>query len=519
MLQMEILERLRDESAPSISALADVVKATRPSVSRSLHTLEEQGYVQREGRSWHLTEAGEAEAATAVAKLKNSAEDVIGLAARKFKVVDRIGHATDLVPKFDEIVGLTTQSIQDTLLKHEWNALSGLDTNAMDSFISGAAASAVGDAAVNDAGTMAEQVAAATATGSVLDALALSAANLDALDSVQHSIISAGGNSVLDNLDTAASAAQIDDYLHHSLALNSFGADELMSVRNSFVHSVGGAAKSLVDVQEHYASLLGLIPPMESLLPYDSIALQTSLLAGAMDHVVAIQQADVGMLAPHSSEMANVSSAFEQLDVVASSLSDFFRDEVELLRLPNVGVTVASVAEQMVLSTAPVTHYLEAAHYLYQAEMGAEEKYAPTLDDQEVGNSRLDPMLQSLDPDFVGMRRGAWLTLNSDNPDRLRQAATSQRELLSQLLRRLAPEGQAKNGEPGSKMKARIKVVLGGSESGTVFVTNVSSAICSYYDRLNVFTHTNQKHEASLRAMLHTGEGLMELLLVNASME
>lgn len=519
MLQIEILERLRDEPARSISVLADIVNATRPSVSRSLHTLEEQGYVQRQGRSWHLTEVGEVEAATAVAKLKDSAEDVIGLAARKFRAMDRIGYATDLVSTFDQIVGFTSQSIQDALPKHDWNALSGLDTNAMESFINGSAALAMQDAILHDMGSVAEQVAAATASGSASDTLALSAASLDALDSAQHSMISVG--SVLDTLDAAGSAAQIGDYLHHSLALDSFSSYELASIRNSFVHGIGDAAMSLVGAQQDYASLLELIPPMESLLPYDSVALQTNLLADAMDHVLALQRADASMLSLQSSEMANVSWAFEQMDVVTSSLSDFFRDELELLRLPNVGVTLASVAEQMILSTVPVTHYLEATRYLVDAAIEpSEAPPAARHRMEDVGNQRLDPLLRRLDPNFVDMRHGAWIALNGDNPDRWRHAASSQRNLLTQLLRTLAPEMKfTDDNQPGSQMKERVKVLISGSNSGADFVKHVSDAVYSYYAQLNKFDHTNQKHGASLRAILHAGEGLMEFLLVNLSTE
>lgn len=57
-LQVKILLTLEKKPAKTIVALTEFVNAQRPSVSRSLKILKNQGLVFRNQRGWHLTEAG-----------------------------------------------------------------------------------------------------------------------------------------------------------------------------------------------------------------------------------------------------------------------------------------------------------------------------------------------------------------------------------------------------------------------------------------------------------------------------
>ena len=66
-----------------------------------------------------------------------------------------------------------------------------------------------------------------------------------------------------------------------------------------------------------------------------------------------------------------------------------------------------------------------------------------TLDD-------LDAALSSINPHLMDIRRGAWAALASDQPDSLRQAAHSGRELIDQVLKDGAPDAAIK-GEPNFK--------------------------------------------------------------------
>ncbi len=106
------------------------------------------------------------------------------------------------------------------------------------------------------------------------------------------------------------------------------------------------------------------------------------------------------------------------------------------------------------------------------------------------------------------------MALDSPNPDRLSQAAGSQRNLLTQLLRTVVPDLDVDDETRGSKIKAKARVIMHGSDSQAEHVKQVANAVYSNYAVLSKYDHTNQKHESFVRALLHTAEGLMEMILV-----
>ena len=67
-------------------------------------------------------------------------------------------------------------------------------------------------------------------------------------------------------------------------------------------------------------------------------------------------------------------------------------------------------------------------------------------------------------------------------------------------------------------MKARVRIVIGESKSDAEFADAIAKAVLSYYRQLNKYTHHNMKHEESLRAALHTGEGLIRFILSKVNM-
>ncbi|MDQ3540901.1 MAG: hypothetical protein M3440_09450, partial [Chloroflexota bacterium] len=58
------------------------------------------------------------------------------------------------------------------------------------------------------------------------------------------------------------------------------------------------------------------------------------------------------------------------------------------------------------------------------------------------------------------------------------------------------------------------RVIMHGSDSQAEHVKQVANAVYSSYAVLSKYDHTNQKHESFVRALLHTAEGLMEMILV-----
>ena len=70
LLQVTLLQELQSEPAKSVTELASRVDKLRPSVSRSLKLLRQQGLVTYEGRKWQVTPSGQEEADRAKEKLQ-----------------------------------------------------------------------------------------------------------------------------------------------------------------------------------------------------------------------------------------------------------------------------------------------------------------------------------------------------------------------------------------------------------------------------------------------------------------
>ncbi len=87
MLQRRILATLKSEPAPNITTLAERLDDHRPSVSRSLKSLREEGLVVRGARGWGLTEAGVARAEEAIARLEETHRAASELSAKSLSAI------------------------------------------------------------------------------------------------------------------------------------------------------------------------------------------------------------------------------------------------------------------------------------------------------------------------------------------------------------------------------------------------------------------------------------------------
>jgi hypothetical protein len=59
----------------------------------------------------------------------------------------------------------------------------------------------------------------------------------------------------------------------------------------------------------------------------------------------------------------------------------------------------------------------------------------------------LDEWLHEIDPHLINIRQGAWAAVYSSQPDTIRQAAHSGRELIRQVLERLGPDEEVRRAE------------------------------------------------------------------------
>ena len=136
----------------------------------------------------------------------------------------------------------------------------------------------------------------------------------------------------------------------------------------------------------------------------------------------------------------------------------------------------------------------------------------PPLSDREDQQALLD-LLTYLNPDLADRWKGSWQALSDSNPDRLRQAAFSYRELIRMVLDELAPDVEVDPSKQGSKRKAQVRQVLDGREAD--FAGAMVEGLPKLYDSLSKSAHTPYRNEVAVRAALMAGDGLLLFLLSN----
>lgn len=495
-LQTQILAALSVSAVESVSAFAKSLEKPRPSVSRSLHRLAQDGYVEKQGRTWQLTETGRHEAALATKALQTATKEVVEITGKKFKAVssisDRMTTPVARLSFSDQFSGLQFDLANTTL-------------GQMSSFI--------------------DQV-------SVADALGL--ASVSSAITANFGLNARADQKLLSNL--AGSAAQMGDLveiatglvnpaLSASSALDSLipkwsGFSPLAEAMRSWqTEGVASLAAPLLSVQDSYASILNCLPTIDHSLGYCAIADQTRLMASTLSNVM--QLPDYGNLAARLAVGDEVDPNLlripANLSLISSSLADVFHENLLSLGGSNTPFQPSVLSDHLYYSTLPVSHYAQASRHLLVDELFELSDESQSRTNEDLGNEELDPLLSRLDPDFVGKRRGSWIALNGTNPDRLAHAAGSQKNLLLQVLRLLVADSELAYvdlNEKGSKIKARVKQIMGGSESETDHVMAVANAVVTGYAIYNKYDHTNQKNDRALRAHLQTGEALLFMVLI-----
>ncbi|MCE7740021.1 MAG: Hsp70 family protein [Candidatus Heimdallarchaeota archaeon] len=138
----------------------------------------------------------------------------------------------------------------------------------------------------------------------------------------------------------------------------------------------------------------------------------------------------------------------------------------------------------------------------------------------------IQSFLEGIDPELESKRAGAWRVLESNLPDSLSQASHSMREVLRQLLDKLAPVSQVelspwyqkpKDGPPITR-PMRIRYAIAGpssipSESTLAFINGMAEAIAAMYAKLSAETHSAKKPKISTTRMyLNSCEALIGLI-------
>jgi len=147
----------------------------------------------------------------------------------------------------------------------------------------------------------------------------------------------------------------------------------------------------------------------------------------------------------------------------------------------------------------------------------------------EHNTQELSNWLCSIDPSLEDKRLGAWITFKGNSPDKIPQATLSMRELLKQLLDKLAPDEDIKRASWYSKptkgpdviRRMKVRYILSGhsgttSKSTVDFIDSMASAIEMTHAKLSSEVHKyGSSIESTAETYLKACEFLILLILLH----
>jgi hypothetical protein len=293
---------------------------------------------------------------------------------------------------------------------------------------------------------------------------------------------------------------------------------EIYKIDNPFLSDsfYNKTLKPLLDIQEQNNTLLRSLISSQASWAIETLAsLDNRLIAQALDGLLVIRH-DVLEQIGGGAFLKSLDWLAKDIGNVTQAFTQVFRDQIQELKIPNFAIIDPKTSDRFILPPRIVASYTSSTRDFLRADFITDMQPLPSPERglEELGDQELDTLLYQLNPIYIKIRQGAWLALRQPNPDRLRHAATSQRELMRQLIVQLVPDTKLpEEDKGGTRLRARLKVAFGTSDSNAEFVESVSAAVVSLYDQLNKYTHHNEKHEESLRALMHTSEGLIRFIL------
>ena len=279
------------------------------------------------------------------------------------------------------------------------------------------------------------------------------------------------------------------------------------------LESLSEVMQPVLDIQAQYSSFMADVVLQEAFKPVGELIARTNaLVAGALENIQAVGFAAQVRAVPLDEVL--YPGVADQLLRVGQSYKGLLDSQITRLADSHRAFPPDLVWRGITLPSVTLTSYTRSLRWQADA-LNDQPISLDQLDFEQGAGAQLDDLLRSLDPQFVDMRHGSWQALHSNNPDRVRHAAVSYRELVRQVLALLAPEPGFDRDRPGSKMKAAVQRLLGGSERSADFAIAVSTAVHSLYNYLNKPTHANYRHAQAVRAALVAGEGLLLFVLVH----
>jgi len=498
MRQVEIMLHLEEAPAKSISALAERLDAHRSVISRSLKALKAQGIVSRDRHGWHLTQEGLVEAAEAKRQLTESTEQIRRMAERTAEVFTRIGESMTptidrYLPSFDSV------SYLPGLLNTGADINSGIFLEALETAKIASASVSIFPQflSVNPMDTLMQ------------DQLGLSRLGLDGSSLVDSTKI--GLQPYRDSVKIMEDALALIPKPGEILA-NALDGGGLFAVfEKSTLDYARSAIEPLLSAQATNQHLLGSVLDSIGSSALFQVANQSnSLLTDMLGDVLRVND-----LVPKLST-ATMLDIFSDLTSVNQALDRVWTSHISVeLPPPNAD----AFAWQVALPTLTAARYSDSVNVYAHWESGDEVSHIQPISAAKSEEEKiLDRLLVALNPTFVEMRLGARSALARREPDYLRHAGTSLRELVRQVLQAIVPDELLPEdfvkGKPN--IKERVKIALreqGAGKGDADFAATMATTVLSMFERLNKYTHDNEQESDFARSVCLSTESTLLLIL------
>lgn len=149
-----------------------------------------------------------------------------------------------------------------------------------------------------------------------------------------------------------------------------------------------------------------------------------------------------------------------------------------------------------------------------------EEQEYEVVNDIVRGPIEFKAFLLKIDPKYVDMWEGAWITINTNNPDRVRQSIHSMRTLFDCFIRDHASDEQVREynnltSDETVTRKHKIKFILKGSSKDAVeLVESYANTFKLQLDYLHKVSHTKELTDTlSIKGVLRLCEDLIYLII------
>lgn len=479
ILQARIMLQLEQNVAKSVTSLANKLEIERSSVSRSLHSLKEQGMVVRDDQGWRLTEQG-------ISEIPNISQAVAKALEDTSKMTDR---ATRIVSDLSQ-----------------WNS-PGLARDSGDY-----------DRSHQELMRVAKQHQAWVSTVlpklTGLDSMSTMSSALKQLEAMAYPPVPSNADIVVRELRNLA--GNVVDFRAMTSGIPNRSLTEALSMagRGAFsdLTRFSATLTPLLDMQDRVSDVVRSMTSSIDLASAVKPWLDNNLLLShAIDEIRSTYES-VGRL--------SLMSQTVDFDWIARNLADVNQAYGMLMKdrfteLDRMYPILPRTGAQIVPPTASVSYFARSSHEFIRAEMPESDDRLGHGDNQEeFGAVLLDDLLVQIDPSLVEKRHGVWNAYNRRGADWIRHASVSQRELIVHLLDKLVPRDTLRNDENDTpRIVQQVKALFGRRSSDSDYASALGKAIQEHYRQHNKYTHGDERRVASFRALLHSTEWWLVFIL------